>query len=707
MTSRLKIIAAIRGEIADSLLFMPRLDLWYAAAMARKSMPSKYIGLVRDEISKIEGWVPYRFMPDFLDLTDPSNMIHRSLGLISNRFYLCRYVFGPGIEIRANCELEDIAIEYRTPLGAVRGRAILTEEQKKNGATYHAVTEHLIKGPEDYKVLSYIFQNVSVVPDYEPFLNFQKAVGDATLCFAAAGMAASPFHHILRDLVDPTTFYMHYQDYEQEMRGLAEAMTGYYRQLIQVVAKSPAEAIVWGANYDDALTYPAFFEKDMLPWIQEACCEFHKAGKIVGSHCDGENLRLMDLIIKSGLDVADSVCPHPTTKIRIKEYHRRWGGKLTIFGGIPQDFLLPDVMTVDDLNSYMDHFFDDIAPGDHFIVGIADAVPPDADFDRLHIIAERVEKEGRLPLAAGSFNPVDTSSLKRLQSRLNENTIDQTSVKNMAAILAWANSLGPHTGAIKSILKSSLRLIEFFETNISSPAPVGDEPEQGLVPVEKSAQDDTTATEPASPYEILKQRVLKGDETALIEDLNLFLQEGYAAQDLLKNGLLTAMETIGQQFKNGTVFIPEVLFSARALNRGVALLEPYLSNQGRNELGTVMIGTVYGDLHDIGKNIVLTMLRGVGFKTIDLGMNVPVEDFIRRVKEDGPDILGLSALLTTTMPEMQKVINALKEAGLREKVKVIVGGAPVSEQFAMNIGADCYAEDAGVAVDKAKKMMGK
>ena len=165
------------------------------------------------------------------------------------------------------------------------------------------------------------------------------------------------------------------------------------------------------------------------------------------------------------------------------------------------------------------------------------------------------------------------------------------------------------------------------------------------------------------------------------------------------------MEMIGRKFKTGEVFIPEVLLSARAMNEALKVLEPHLAKEKKEASGKLIIGTVRGDLHDIGENMVVTMLRGVGFEVEDLGINIKVEEFVNKVADLKPDILGLSALLTTTMPEMKKIIDALKESGLRDKVKVMVGGAPVNEIYARQIGADGYAADAGESVDIAKQLL--
>jgi 5-methyltetrahydrofolate--homocysteine methyltransferase len=182
------------------------------------------------------------------------------------------------------------------------------------------------------------------------------------------------------------------------------------------------------------------------------------------------------------------------------------------------------------------------------------------------------------------------------------------------------------------------------------------------------------------------------------------LEGGVKADEILQRGLLSAMEVIGEQFREGSVFIPEVLLSARAMNTAVLVLEPHLTLGRAGAKGRVMIGTVKGDMHDIGKNLVITMLRGVGYEVRDLGVDVPVAKFVAEVREYRPNILGLSALLTTTMPQMKLVIEALEREGLREGLKVMVGGAPVNEKYARDIGADGYAHDAGGGVKLAGKL---
>ncbi len=185
------------------------------------------------------------------------------------------------------------------------------------------------------------------------------------------------------------------------------------------------------------------------------------------------------------------------------------------------------------------------------------------------------------------------------------------------------------------------------------------------------------------------------------------LIEGGSAEDILKEGLISSMDRVGAKFKDGEIYIPEVLMAARAMHAGMAVLKPILSKSATALAGKVIIGTVKGDLHDIGKNLVMMMLEGGGFEVVDLGTDVPTSKFVESIKQYQPQVVGMSALLTTTVMEMKNTIRAIEKAGLANQVKTIVGGAPVTETFAKEIGADGYAPDAVSAVDVVKSLIRK
>jgi 5-methyltetrahydrofolate--homocysteine methyltransferase len=201
----------------------------------------------------------------------------------------------------------------------------------------------------------------------------------------------------------------------------------------------------------------------------------------------------------------------------------------------------------------------------------------------------------------------------------------------------------------------------------------------------------------------LAQAGIKGDQATAVNVTRAALGEKVAPKSILDEGLVAGMDTVGQKFKKGEMFIPEVLIAARAMKMAMQVLEPELVKAGVQPLGKLVIGTIQGDLHDIGKNLVAMMLKGAGFEVIDLGVDVTPEKFVDAVKTKGAHIVGMSALLTTTMPRMEKTVQALKAAGL--SAKVMIGGAPVTQGFADKIGAQGYAPDAATAVDLAKKLV--
>lgn len=205
--------------------------------------------------------------------------------------------------------------------------------------------------------------------------------------------------------------------------------------------------------------------------------------------------------------------------------------------------------------------------------------------------------------------------------------------------------------------------------------------------------------------EELKRAVLAGEEDKAAELSKKALEEGVDAARILNEALVPAMEIVGREYEEGKRYIPEMLISAEAMKAAMAVLRPRLVETGVKLKGRVVIGTVEGDLHDIGKNLVAMMLEGAGFEVIDLGVEVTADRFVEAVKEYEPDVLGMSALLTTTMIHMPEVIEALNKAGLRDKVKVIVGGAPVTQEYAEKIGADGYAPDAASAVEVVKRLL--
>lgn len=661
ITHQERILRVARGEMVDKIPYVPRIDLWYNANLRSGTLPDRHKHRTADEIALAEGWALHKVVPEFLKPEKTEDIVHRGLGLFRLKEFTYTFNFASDVEIQADGDQDHMRVVYATSLGSVSVTHGYTEEMKNAGASVPWIQEHAIKGPDDYKVLAHIFGNMTFEPDYERFAKWEAEIGANGIAVehSIALNAGSPMRFIQKVLIDATDFFLHYNDYHKEMQALVEALAHCYNQLLPILANSPAKATLWDSNVDSMITYPDYFRRDILPWWQKAAEVLHGKGKLMMLHPDGENNRLMDLLADCGADVCEAVTPFPMTKVTLDEYYDKWcrSDKLTIWGGIPESMLLEKSTTDADFEAFLDHLFKVIVPGKRFIAGIGDTTPPGAVFDRLVRMGERFEKEGRLPLKAGATRFVAPTELESIPKPIALGRLGQI----------------PSGVAETQTLRATAQI-----------GPVREEDENLLT---------------------IQADVLKGDNNKIKQDVQHLLEMNYTPQDILNRGMLSAMEIIGSRFKDGTVFIPEVLLSARALNEALTILEPLLSIDNKSHLGKILIGTVRGDLHDIGKNLVSTMLKGVGFDVVDLGINVSVDEFVKQVSHHHPDLLGMSALLTTTMPQMKSVIDALIRAELRSDLKVMVGGAPVNEKFAKDIGADGYAQDAGDAVDLARRLL--
>src|SRR6187200_2182461 len=219
------------------------------------------------------------------------------------------------------------------------------------------------------------------------------------------------------------------------------------------------------------------------------------------------------------------------------------------------------------------------------------------------------------------------------------------------------------------------------------------------------AEIDLAALSDDELTEQMHNDLYDGMADEIVEGTNILLGRGWKPDKVLNDALVEGMKIVGIDFRDGILFVPEVLLAANAMKAGMAILRPLLAETGAEPIGKIVIGTVKGDIHDIGKNLVGMMLEGAGFEVINIGINNPVEKYLAALEEHQPDILGMSALLTTTMPYMKVVIDTLKQKGLRDKYIVLVGGAPLNEEFAKAVGADAYCRDAAIAVETAKALI--
>jgi hypothetical protein len=391
-------LRAARGEWADRLPFAPRLDLWYNAQTSRGTLPARYRnGVTTREIADDLGVGYHAVNPEFRRVRGVDERTDRPLGLYSLWGHPYRVTLGD-VERIVQTEGDTIHVEYRTPVGSVCSTLSYTEEMRQSGASVAWVEEPVIKTVADYPVVGHIFRHLRVEPSYDGYREYQALVGDRSFAVGYGLGAASPVHHMMKDLMNHTQFYYHLADHPREIRQLAEDMTAFYVRVVEILAESPAEVVLMGANYDDTLTYPPFFKEHILPWMQRWADMLHAKGKIFLSHCDGENEGLLDLLAESGMDVAESVCGPPMVAVSMTRMRAAFGGRVTIFGGVPSVALLEDSMSDEEFEQYMRRLFREIAPGDRHILGVSDMVPPDAKWERLVRLAAMVEEWGALPL---------------------------------------------------------------------------------------------------------------------------------------------------------------------------------------------------------------------------------------------------------------------------------------------------------------------
>jgi hypothetical protein len=256
-----------------------------------------------------------------------------------------------------------------------------------------------IRTAADLEAVAAVFDCVRVTPNPQGYDAFRRRVGEQGLAIARGVSSASPMHMIMHELCRSEQFFYLYADEYAALRRLADHIAPYYEAVLDCVAGCAAEAVTWGANYDQNLTWPAFFERDISPWLQKVGTRLHGAGKYLVSHCDGENEALTDLLASSGIDMAESICPAPMTKLSLAELRHRWHQGVGVFGGIPSVALLPDVFDDSAYTQFISSTFEALGSGEHLILGVADMVPADVDLRRLEDIGRRVQAFGPIPAA--------------------------------------------------------------------------------------------------------------------------------------------------------------------------------------------------------------------------------------------------------------------------------------------------------------------
>lgn len=396
MTKKEQLLRAFRGEPIDELPFLPRLDIWYNANMARGTMPEKYKHATLKEMLDDLGLGYHYIIPNYKAWDGEGRDDDIGLGHYRFNTKPFRLEFhNMKREIQQDGK-GNYHIRYITPVGEVSTCYHYDDQMKQSGLTLNVINEHALKGEDkDYDVVAYIFENCEVIPDYTKYHQFMdEVVGDNGICTGYVAAWASPLHYIIQDLMDFETFCYEYADNREKIDELCQRLTPFFDRIFDVVLASRAELLLCGCNFDRSITAPNIFAEGITPFIKKQSAKAHAAGKFLATHPDGENWGLLEEYVKSGMDVADSICPSPMTHYSLKEVRDVFGSKITIWGGIPSICLLDSQMSDYEFEKYMDETLASIGDGRNLIMGIADTTPPDARLDRILRTAEIIKSFG-------------------------------------------------------------------------------------------------------------------------------------------------------------------------------------------------------------------------------------------------------------------------------------------------------------------------
>lgn len=386
-------LSTIRGEPTDEIPWAPRMDLWYIAQRARGTLPQGLQGLNMSELSAEIDVACHAVRADYTRPVDPRDWALRGLGIENHPDYPYRVELR-GLEMDFHSDGERFSTTIHTGAGDVVIHMIHTGEMRRDGISMPFVKQFAIRSSDDFEAVARIFEHVEVVPTPGAYAAFHRRVGARGVAVANGCVAASPMHHILHELVPQEQFFYLYADERDALRDLAGRMEAFHLKALEAVLRCEAEVVLWGANYDQDLTWPAFFQSEIAPSLRRVADRLHAAGRFLLTHTDGENMKLLPHYPACGFDVAESVCPAPMTRCSLEEVRAGMGPKVTIWGGIPSVALLRDSMDDTAFDRHLGEVFDNIGLGSRLILGVSDMVPPDAELDRLEKIKQRIRDFG-------------------------------------------------------------------------------------------------------------------------------------------------------------------------------------------------------------------------------------------------------------------------------------------------------------------------
>ena len=390
MNNRERALAAIRGETPDRIPWIPRLEFWHRARLRHRDMPAELSGLSLQEVADRLGVGYYATVPDFTQREEETDMADHAIGIFNHPVLPYR-VHLDGVERCVSRRGQETVTEYRTPVGTLRTATVFTEEMLDAGASIPWTSEHAIRQPADFDTAAYLFAHLRVEPRAAGWERRRDLVGDRGIAVAYVLGTACPVHHIMKELMPVEAFFLAQHDYPEKIERLAEAMQPYYAAIQASAAATEAEVVLLGGNYDDSITHPHWFEKWIFPALRDYAATLHARGKFLMTHADGENRRLIPLYLRAGIDVTDSLCPAPMTRLTLEEIRTAFDGRITIWGGIPSVLLCPDSVGESDFRLWIDRLVDRYRQATHFVLGVSDMVTADASWDRLLYITARLE----------------------------------------------------------------------------------------------------------------------------------------------------------------------------------------------------------------------------------------------------------------------------------------------------------------------------
>ncbi|MGQ9730060.1 MAG: uroporphyrinogen decarboxylase family protein [Candidatus Zipacnadales bacterium] len=389
MSYRNRILSALRHEPVVSIPWVPRLDLWYNAHRYRGTLPPEWEGASLMDIVADLGVGYHAVIPDFLNTEEPDEACDRLLGIehVANQPYRVRF---QRTERFVEHKGDDLRVTYRSPAGTLSGCLRYDEGMRRDGITIMAVTERLVKSLEDYEVVGFLFEDLVIEPDQTRYQTLVDEIGEAGLVVAWGHVAASPVHHLLKELVPYGRFFYDLHDHPEVIKKTAQRLEGYFEAVLEACASSSANVVLFGANYDVMLTPPNVFEPHILPMLSHWADRLHRVGKLLLTHTDGENDGLLKFFLQAGVDVADSVCPAPMTRLPFATYREAFRNRIAIWGGICSTAVLPEAYTEEEFEAHLDEVLNALDEGRGIILSIADTTPPMASLKRLRYIGERI-----------------------------------------------------------------------------------------------------------------------------------------------------------------------------------------------------------------------------------------------------------------------------------------------------------------------------